>query len=199
MVTRNLTAKKVLLRLLKDFSRAHTITTLAKELGLSRVGIWKILKRLEGEKYLSLKTVGTGKTSTFIITLNWENSLVEKSLSLYLTEETLEQKRWQVNFKELETVADFVIIYGSILSSPQQAKDIDVLGIASKNNLLKVQKILDKVQKTQFKKIHALNFTVNEFKTELKKPNKAFIDALKKGVILFGQENFVMFIKEIAR
>ena len=199
MVTRELAAKKVLIHLLKDFSSVCTITALAKELGLSRVGIWKIIKRLERDKYISIKTAGTGKTSTSIITLNWENSLVEKSLSLYLTEEAVEQRRWQLNFNELETVTDFVILYGSILQSSQQANDIDIFGITSKNNFVKVQKILDKVQKTQSKKIHSINFAESEFKTELKKPNKAFIDAIKKGVILVGQENFVKFIKEMAK
>ena len=36
-----------------------------------------------------------------------------------------------------------------------------------------------------------------EFKEELKKQNKAYIDALKKGVILFGQDNFIEFIRSL--
>ena len=53
------------------------------------------------------------------------------------------------------------------------------------------------MQKTQIKKIHALNFTEAEFKQELQKLNKAFIDAIKKGIILFGQEKFIKFLKSI--
>ncbi len=199
MVTRDLSTKKVLLYLLKSFSNTHTITTLAKELGLSRVGIWKILKKLENEKYILLNAVGSGKTSTSIIMLNWDSPLVEKTLSLYLTEEALKQRRWQVNFLDLERVADFVILYGSILQSPQQANDIDILGVASKKNFIKIQNIVDVVQKTQSKKIHSINFIESEFKAELKKQNKAFIDAVKKGVILFGQDKFVMFMKGMAK
>ena len=199
MVTRDLNAKKVLLHLLKDFSGTHTITSLAKESGLSRVGIWKILKKLEGNNYVILKTVGKGKTSTSISKLNWDNPLVEKALSLYLTEEALKQKRWQANFVGLERVTDFVILYGSILHSPQEAGDIDTLGIASKKNLVKIQNVLDTVQKTQSKKIHSINFTEDEFKAEIKKQNKAFRDAVKKGVVLFGQENFVTFMKGMAQ
>src|SRR3989344_5167897 len=191
MVTRDLTAKKVLIHLIKDFSSTHTITTLAKELDLSRVGVWKILNRLN--KYIFIKSVGTGKTSTSIITLNWENPLVDKTLSLYLTEEAVEQRRWQVNFSELEKATNFVILYGSILHSSQKAKDIDIFGIAPKKNFVKIQVIIDKVQKAQSKKIHSINFSESEFKSELRKPNKVFIDAIKKGVILFGQENFVKF------
>lgn len=199
MVTRDLNTKKVLLHLLKDFSSTPTITLLATELGLSRVGIWKILKKLESEKYVVLKTAGRGKTSTFIIQLNWENPLVEKLLSLYLTEEALKQKRWQANFIDLERVTEFVILYGSILHSTLEANDIDILGIASKKNLVKIHNVLDKAQKTQSKKIHSINFTEKEFKWELKKQNKVFIDALKKGVVLFGQDKFVTFMRRMAK
>src|SRR3989344_6486476 len=149
MVTRDLTAKRVLLHALKDFTDTHTITTLARELGLSRVGIWKVLKKLEGDKYIILKTIGKGKTSTSMVTLNWSNPLVEKRLSFYLTEEALKQRRWQVNFGDLDRVTDYLILYGSILHSQQQANDIDILGITSKKNFIKIQNIIDKIQKTQ--------------------------------------------------
>lgn len=198
MVTRDFTHKKVLLHIFKDFSNIHTITSLSKELGLTRVGIWKLLKKLEGEKYITLKSIGRGRTSTSITLLNWENPLVAKILSLYLTEEAMKQRRWQVNFSELEGVVEFAILYGSIVHSPQGAGDIDLIGVTSKKNFVKIQLIIDQIQKTQPKKIHSINFTESEFKTELKKANKAFIDAVKKGVILFGQETFVKFMKEIA-
>lgn len=199
MVTRDLAPKRVLLHLLKDFAGMHTITTLAEELGLSRVGIWKILKKLEDSRFLILKAIGRGKTSASLISLNWENPLVEKTLSLYLTEEALKQRRWHVNFADLEKLVDFSILYGSILHSPQEAGDIDILGITAEKNFIKIHKVIDKVQKTQLKKIHAINFTEGEFKAELEELNKAFIDAVKKGVILFGQENFVRFMKGMAK
>lgn len=199
MVTKDLAPKMVLLHLLKDFSNTHTITILAKELGLSRVGIWKILKKLESNKFVILKAIGKGKTSTSLVSLNWENPIIEKTLSLYLTEEAIKQRRWQINFLELESVVDFVILYGSILHSPQEAGDIDIVGVAHKKNFVKIQAVNDKVQKTQSKKIHTINFTENEFKAELQKRNKVFIDAIRKGVILFGQENFVKFMEEVTK
>ena len=191
------TVNKIMLVLLKDFTRTHTITSLAKELKMSRVGIWKILKRLKIEKYIIINPIGIGKTSTSIIKINWNSALVEKALALYLTEESIKQHRWRVNFAELETETEFVILYGSIISSPQQANDIDILGIVKKNKFIIIQKIIDKIQKTEQKKLHAINFTASEFKTELKNNNKAFIDGIKRGIILFGQENFVKFVKNI--
>jgi len=189
------TSKKIALILLKDFSKTHTITSLAKELDMSRVGIWKILKQLQSEQFIKLTSVGLGKTSTSIIHLNWENVIVKKSLSLYLTEEAIKQRRWQLNFASLEKIADFLILFGSILHYPKEAKDIDIIIISQKRKFIKIQKIIDKIQKTQIKEIHLINLTETEFKKELKKSNKAFIDAIKKGSVLFGQEKFIQFME----
>src|SRR3989344_3410829 len=153
--------------------------------------ILKILLKL-------LSSIGEGKTSAFNINLNWENPILEKNLSLILTEEAYKNQRWLNNFKEIENKLDFLILYGSILHSPKEANDIDLFGVVSnKNNFLFIEEIIKKIQKTQIKKIHSENFTRTEFKEEIRKPNKIFIDALKKGVILFGQEKFIKFVREV--
>ena len=100
------------------------------------------------------------------------------------------------NFRELGNKLDFLMIYGSTLYS-KEANDIDIIGITNKNKFLEIEPVIAKMQKTQIKKIHALNFTEAEFKQELQKPNKSFIDAIKKGIILFGQEKFIKFIRSI--
>ena len=190
---------KILKILLKDFTIKPTITLLAKEISMSRVGTWKILKKLEAEKIIILSPMGEGKTSAYSISLNWENRIVEKTLSLALTEDALKNQRWLSNFAELESEVDFLLIYGSIIHSSKEANDIDILGITNKSKFLEIEESIKRVQKTQIKKIHALNFTPAEFKGELAKPNKIFIDAIKKGIILFGQEKFTKFIKSISR
>ena len=195
METEEPNIERIMLILLKDFSRAHTITSLARDLKLTRVGIWKILKKLESSKYINLKSVGSGKTNTYLMNINWDNIIVEKALALYLTEEAAKQRRWRANFADLEQEADFLILYGSILKFPKEANDIDILNVAKKSRFLQIQKKVDRIQKTQSKKIHSINFTENELKEELKKSNKAFIDSIKKGAVLFGHENFVKFIK----
>lgn len=191
---------RILKILLKDFAIKPTITSLAKEIGLSRVGIWKLLKKMQYEKLIVLSKIGSGKTSTYSIGLNWDNPLVEKNLALHLTEDALKNQRWLNNFAELENKVDFLILYGSIINSPQEANDIDVLGIASnKNRFVEIEKSIKNTQKTQIKKIHALNFTSAEFKQELEKQNMAFIDAIRKGVVLFGQEKFVKFMRSMTK
>ena len=191
--------KKILKVLLKDFTIKPTITSLAKEIGISRVGIWKILKKLKKEKFVLLSPIGTGKTSIYTVSLNWDNPLLDKTLDLVLSEEAFKNQRWVSNFAELEDKLDFLIIYGSIIHFSKQSNDIDILGVTNKNKFIDIEKTIRKIQKTQLKKIHAVNFTQLEFKKEIEKPNKVFIDAIKKGIILFGQEKFIKFIKKINR
>ena len=86
------------------------------------------------------------------------------------------------------------------MHSPKEGGDIDIIGVAP--NEKKLAKFSDKIlkaQETQAKKIHSINLTQKEFKQELKRPNKAYAEAVKKGVILFGQENFIKFIKGLQK
>jgi predicted nucleotidyltransferase len=190
---------EILKILLKDISKKHTVTSLSKERGISRVGSWKILKELEKENLIILTSIGPEKTSVQEVSLNWDNLILEKTLSLLLTEDALKQNKWRYNFKELENHVSFLILFGSILHSPKEANDIDILGLVSnEKSFVKISKIITDIQITQNKKIHAINLTEKELKHELKNKNKAYIEALKKGIILFGQENFIKFIKEIS-
>ncbi len=190
--------KSTLLRIFKDFSKIHTVTSIAKELKISRVGTWKILKRLEADKLITLSPIGKGKTSAVIAKINFENEVTDKYIALCLTEETSEQRRWQVNFKELKEKASFSILYGSILIDQKHANDIDIVTVVQdRTRFKKIHAIIDKVQHSQIKKIHAINFNEEEFRQELEKPNHAFVDAVKTGTLLFGQEKFIYFLKKL--
>ena len=192
----NNTAKKVMLVLLKDLS-AHTITTLAKEIDFSRVGMWKLLKKLESSQFIFLQSAGSGKTSTLLAKVNWKNPLTKKILGLYLTEDSLSQRRWRTNFMKLEGVADFLILYGSILHSDEHANDIDLFSVVSDDkNFVAIEKIVNDIQKTLLKKIHIINFKEHELEEELLR-SRPFIDAIKKGVVLFGQERFITFMERV--
>jgi len=190
-------AQRILLLLFKDILVTHTATSVANSLGMSRWGAWKILKKLASDELIILKPVGIGKTSSQQILLNWDNLILEKTLSLLLTEESIGQRRWIANFSDLKNQVEFLVLFGSILHSPKEANDIDILGVTTKKTIGKINDLVLKIQETQAKKIHSINFTEDELIKELKKPNKAFIDAVKRGVILFGQEKFIKFIRRL--
>ena len=191
---------EILKVLLKDISKKHTVTSLSKERGISRVGSWKLLKELEKENLIILTPIGPEKTSVQEASLNWDNPILEKALALLLTEDALKQNKWRYNFKELENHANFLILFGSMLHSPKEANDIDILSLVSnEKNFVKIGKRISDIQIAQDKKIHAINLTEKELKRELKNKNKSYIEALKKGIILFGQENFIRFIRNISK
>jgi len=191
---------KVLKILLKDIAIKPTITSIAQEMNISRVGLWKVLKAMRSEKLIALSPMGTGKTSAYIVALDQNNPLTEKMLSLALTEEAMKNQRWLSSFSELKDKVGFLIIYGSILHSPKEANDIDILGVVSDKRYFKaIDETIAKIQKSQIKKVHAINFTAAEFRMEIEKPNKTFIDAVKKGIVLFGQENFIKFMINISK
>ena len=83
------------------------------------------------------------------------------------------------------------------MHSPKEANDIDIFcAVLDKNRFVKIDKKILEIQLTQDKKIHSFCLTSKELKQELAEKNKVYIDALKKGVILFGQDNFINFMKE---
>ena len=198
METDNNTSEKIMKILLKEIYLNHTVSSLAQRLVMSRVGIWKILKRLESNKLIILSSIGNGKTSIYTVKLNWNNILVEKKLAFLLSEDAIRQERWRFNFAELEKHVSFLLLFGSILHSPKEARDIDIFVVIDNRKEFKtIEKIIIKIQVTQSKKIHYIDLTENEFEQELNNKNKAYIDALAKGVILYGQENLIKVIKRL--
>ena len=194
----NNSAHRILNAILRHTHKSLTISEIRDILKISHVGTWKALKKLESEKIVILRAAGNKKNSTYSVYLNWDNPLVEKTLALALENEAASQRKWLVNFAELENKIDFLILYGSILTSPQKSEDIDLISVVSKKNVsTEIERIIMKVQKTQIKPIHNIIFAPANLKYEIKKPNKAFINALKEGVILFGQNKFVKFMRSL--
>ena len=183
------TKEKILSFLLRE--NEQTATQLSEQLKISRQAVWKLLKKLIKEEILSSRQLDNKQKSVKIINLNFKNPLLKKTLSLILTKEAIENERWVQNFAELEKLTDFVLLFGSILTNPKQANDIDLLIIPKKKKFKEVEKEILEIQKVQLKKIHAIQLTNEEFYKEIKNKNKAYLDAIKKGIVLFGQENFI--------
>jgi predicted transcriptional regulator len=183
------TKEIILLILLKEGKK--TASELAERLKITRPGIWKSLNKLHEQELITLKTANSKKTSIKIARLNYKNLLTKKTLSLILTKQAIENQRWLDNFSKLEKYTSFVILFGSILNNPSKAKDIDLLVISEKKNFKKIEELISEIQKTQSKKIHEILLTEKEFQEELNSRNKAYLDAIKKGIVLFGQDKFI--------
>ncbi len=191
---------EILKVLLKDITKKKTISSISEDIKIGRPGVWKALKRLKSKNLINLESIGKGKTSAYEIILNWKNPVVEKTLATILTEDALEQERWRNNFNRLEKHVFFTILFGSILHSPKEANDIDIIIVVKNRKEFKaIDSIIAEAQQTQIKKIHAIDLTKEELKIELNNKNKAYLNAIRKGVVLFGQENFIEFIGSITK
>ncbi len=200
METKEKTSEKIIKILAKEPLSEHTATTLARVLSISRQGVWKTLSKLSKEEIISLKSIAGTKKSALNITLNFNNPITIKTLSLLIEKETLNYKRWRDNFHKLEKHTFFTFLFGSILHSLKEANDIDLLVVVrTKKDFGAVDSIITETQQAQIKKIHSIDLTKEELKAELSNKNKAYLDAIKRGVVLFGQENFIKFIKDISK
>lgn len=197
METTTRTWGRVLLSLLREPFAVHTATSLAYALKKTRQGIWKTLKKLEKNKLITIERVNDAVTSTAIIKLNWPNPITEKTILLLLTEDGMNYERWKVNFSDIEKKVITAVMFGSILHNSKEAHDIDILAVVEKRNFKGVEESIAKVQLTQPKKIHLVDLTEDEFTRELKKPNLAYRDAIKKGVVLYGYERFISIVRRL--
>ncbi len=199
METQEKTNERIIKILAKEPLSEHTATSLARALGISRQGVWKTLTKLSKESIISLKSIAETKKSVLRITLNLNNPITVKTISLLLEKETSKYERWRNNFSELYSYSNFVILFGSILQSLKEANDIDLLVVVSKKeHFQKIDKTVLKLQQTQIKKIHLVDLTEGELKKELNiNKNKAYADIFKKGILLFGHDNYIKFINQI--
>jgi len=183
------TKEKILSILLREGKK--TATELAEQLNKTRPGIWKSLSGLEEQNFIVFEVANSKKTSIKIAKLDYKNILTKKNLSLILTKQALENQRWIDCFSKIQDKIDFAVLFGSVLNDSSKAKDIDLILVSDKKNFKNVQDLINEIQKTQSKEIHAILLTKQEFQNELKNKNKAYLDAIRKGVVLFGQEKFI--------
>jgi predicted transcriptional regulator len=189
------TKEKLLSILIREGEK--TATELAERCNVTRQAIWKVLKNIISEGLIISRQLNTTKKSAKIFSLNFNNPLTKKALSFILTKEAMENERWVENFSELEKISNFVLLFGSILTDKTKAKDIDIIIVSEKKNLNIIHERTLEIQKVESKKIHTISLTKQEFSTEVKNKNKAYLDALKKGIILFGQDNFINQMEEL--
>jgi len=119
---------KVLLKIFKDFGSHHNANKLSKEMGLSAMGVLKILKNLEKQNLINYEMIGKAK----IYKINFQNSYAKEYLSFLLRKEAEDSKprikRWVIELRKLEQYSSVGVVFGSVLKSDQH-KDVDLLSV----------------------------------------------------------------------
>src|SRR4030042_4853976 len=152
MVSLTENKSKVLDFLIRNIYKKNTIRMLAKQLNLSPMGAQKILKEFETEKILIKEKIGNG----IFYNIDLNNEVAFKLAELILTQNKLSSYA-RVYARDLETLRETVeacVLFGSVLTKGENARDIDVLVIIKEKNFKKVEKGKQEIGRIAIKPLH---------------------------------------------
>jgi DNA-binding transcriptional ArsR family regulator len=179
--------QEALLLIYKDVRTYYNANSLSKELDISQVGAMKLLKRLEDNEILISRKIG----KSIVYKLNLKEEIVEKLIGFALINESRKYLRWRDEFKDLYKKGRIVIFYGSASRDYSNAKDVDVMVILDKKDIREVNKKLEERQKLLPKKLHSLKAIKEDLIKNIKENNKAMIEIIKTGIVLYGYDEYM--------
>ncbi len=170
--------------LFKDLQNRYNSRSISKIVGMSHVGAFKILKKLEKKEIVKPERMG----KAIFYSLNLKNPVARKEVERVLTIEAQDYKRWLEEFKELEDKVEFAILFGSIIKNERVARDIDISIVARQDKFNDIKSVIKERNKFSYKKIHLILQKPEEFKMDIYNKNKVMLEIIKTGVVLFGQD-----------
>ena len=175
----------------------YNINQIARPLDLSVGSVHKILKTLEKRNIVNIRELG----NAIYYSINLNNNEAVKLSELVSIEGKnnilRENKTANVYAQDLAKFnAKLIILFGSILTKKNEAKDIDVLFIIkNKEQVNEINNFCLEISKIRTKKVNPLIMLEQDFVNNLKDKNKAIQDLIKNGIILKGEEIFIRTIK----
>lgn len=187
--------KEALLVLFKDFTTHYNANSLSKVLNISHVGCQKILKRLLKDNIVNAENIG----KSIVYKPRLEDEYVCKLLAFLLVDEANSSfKRWKEEFKSLFKKDRIILLFGSTLKNDKAAKDIDIMIVIRKEEFKEVKKILNEKQAILPKKPHSIELTLQDLMNNLKKKDKIMMNIVKSAIILYGENEYVEVMKNVA-
>ena len=179
--------------LIRNFSQKYNINQLSRELKLSPGGIFKILKKLESQKYLLSNKAG----NNIFYSINYDSDDALDTCKFVLADEKQSPYiRVQINeLKKLKELVKIAILFGSVLTKEKEANDIDVLLVFDEKNFSEVENKIKEINSLTNKKFHAIYQTPKDFLENIKKKDKVIISGIKTGLVLWGRDLFLEAIK----
>ena len=182
------------LTIFKSPEMQYNANSMAKKLGISRMGALKIAKRLEAENIVSSKEFGK---ATFY-RINLESDYVRQYVKFLLKREAERANSyvrvWIDDIRKIKS-ADAAILFGSVLRKFKDAGDIDVLLILNIKNYKKIEKEVKELNELNSKKIHTLYQKREDFLANIEKGDKPLLNAVK-GIYAFGEDTFMELMKK---
>lgn len=171
----------------------YNSNSLSKKLGISAMGSFKIIKKLEKENII--KGEKFGKAVFYEIDL--DNDYARQYIKLLLkrkSEQTSNYiKRWIAEIRKIKN-AELSILFGSVIIKENQAKDIDILFVTSQKNYLDLKKEIEEINIINIKKIHPIFQSKKDLEENIKKRDKVILNAIK-GIVVFGEDVLIDILK----
>lgn len=194
MISLTQNESKVIEFLVRNFVSEYNINQVARELEFSPRGSFKILKKLESQNVLKSKKMG----NAIFYQINFDDELALQLCNLVLIKKKLKPivKVIIQDIQKLKKITQCAVIFGSILKRGEKAGDADLLVVFRKNRFDEVQKIIREANQISPKKIHLIMQTKGDLLKNIKNRNKAILDLIKEGAIVWGPDILVQTIKK---
>lgn len=186
---------EVVLQILKNPERDFNANNISKVIGITSMGALKIMKNLEQNDILTSRKIG----NYTIYKINLKNEYAFQFVKFLLIREAQQSsnyvKRWVTELRKIKE-AESAILFGSVLTKEEGARDMDVLFILKKNNFDALKKEINKLNELNEKNIHPIYQTTTDLKKNIIKEDRVILNAIK-GIVAFGEDKFISLIKEI--
>ncbi len=192
MLTNNET--KVLRLLITALDIDYSINNIAKECGLSPNGTLKILKKFEREGILKVKKIANIKSYK----INFEDEKTINILELALIPKLKGKIKYrEEDFKKLKEITKSCILFGSYINFKKEPNDLDILFVLDRDNFKEYKKRLTDIKNITPIKIHDVLQTEEDLRENILKKDKAILEILTKGIILWGQNVIIKVMKGV--
>ena len=179
--------------LLRNPLNKYNVNQIARELDVSVGSAYKIVKHLEKKEILKSMRMA----NAICYSLNMENREARKICEISIIEDKdrklSENPVAKVYAKELENYPSrSTVLFGSILTGKERAKDVDALFIiGGKKEVKKVNSFCLEVSRTKTKPIVPFIMTALDLRNNLQGKNPVVLDIIKTGIVLSGEDVIV--------
>ena len=195
MITEN--EKKVLRFLLAHFDRDQSINQIAKECGLAPNGAYEILRKLQKQAIVKVKSISNIKSYK----MDFMSNKALRLLGFILVPNYDDPKiRYRYNdLIPLEQITRLCVLFGSYITSKKVPNDIDILFVLEKSQYKKYERTIEKVKMALPLKLHDVIQTRTDLRKNIQKGDPLIIKIITEGVVLWGEELLVEVIKSVAQ
>ncbi len=191
MITEN--EKKVMRMLFASLGEPYSINQIAKECKISPNGAFKILKKFEAEGIISAKKIANIKAHS----LDFENEKTRNILKLVLIPELEGRVKYRAeDLKKIKDIVEVCVLFGSYITKKEEPNDLDVLFIINPKNFKKFKEASEITFRTIPIKVHDVLQTKKDFASNLR-INNVSLEILKKGVVLWGQDELIEIVENV--